>query len=692
MDQILYYMCIPLGVLMKWCWQLVGNYGLAILLFTLATKIVLLPITVWIHNNSILMVKIQPEMNMLKVKYHNDSQMLSQEQSRLFKRAKYRPMLTLVPLVLQIVLLLGVVYIINRPLTYLFGMAQSDILALATDAGMNLESSSYELALIAAVRSGAYTLPSGFAWFGEVISGFDSSFLSFELTSVATSVWGIYTLVPLLAAASSWFLCFAQNAANVLQSEQGKGNKYGTMVFSVALSLYLGCFVPAGTALYWIAGNIFSVIQLLLLNLAISPKKHVDYAALQESRAALAEIEKNDNTEEKKKLARELKRRENADYKRLFGIVNKHLVIYSEKSGFYKYFKGLIAELLARSNVIIHYVTNDPNDIIFEVAKSEPRIQPYYISLKKTISLMLKLECDMVVMTTPDLDKYYLKKSEMKKDIEYVYIPHALMSMHMGMKEGSLDAFDTIFCAGEHIKREVEATEKVYGLPQKRLVEFGYPLVDDLIPLGEAERKTHKKEGRREILIAPTWNEDNILDSCLDEMLTKLLCDEYHITVRPHPEYVKRFGNSMDAIVKRWQHCVGEGLTFELDFSSNKSTYASDLMITDWSGISFEFSFATKRPVLFVNTKMKVLNENWQKINCTPIEITLRDEIGISIEKSDVANIDTVVKDMFARSGEYEQRIDSALHKAVYNVGKSDPVGAKYILERLIEIQEAKKK
>jgi YidC/Oxa1 family membrane protein insertase len=261
----------------------------------------------------------------------------------------------------------------------------------------------------------------------------------------------------------------------------------------------------------------------------------------------------------------------------------------------------------------------------------------------------------------------------------------------MGMKEGSLDAFDTIFCAGEHIKREVRATERAYSLPAKECVEFGYPLVDDLIPLGEAERKTHKKGGRKEILIAPTWNEDNILDSCIDELLENLLCDDYHITVRPHPEYVKRFGQRMNATVEHWKDRIGEGLTFELDFSSNKSIYSSDLMITDWSGISFEFSFATKRPTLFINTKMKVLNENWQKINCTPIEITLRDEIGMSIEKSDVKNIGEIVKDTFKRSTEYEKRIEAALGKAVYNVGHSDPVGAKYILNRLVEKQEARK-
>ena len=692
MNQLLYYICIPLGVLMKWCWQLVGDYGLAILLFTLATKVVLLPITVWIHNNSILMVKIQPEMNMLRVKYHNDSQALATEQAKLFKRAKYRPMLTLVPLILQIVLLLGVVYIINRPLTYLFGVAEQDILSLATEAGVNLESSSFQLSLVDAIRAGEYVLPEGFAWIGEALESFDSRFLGLELTAVPTAVWGIYTLIPLLAAASSWLLSFAQNSVNVLQHEQGNGNKYGTMIFSVALSLYLGCFVPTGIAIYWMAGNVLSVLQLLLLNLVISPRKHVDYEALERSREALAEIERAENAEEKKKKEKENKRREREDYRRFFSIANKHLVIYSEKSGFYKYFKGLIRELLSRSSVVIHYVTNDPNDVIFEVAKREPRIKPYYISLKKTIGLFLKMDCDMVVMTTPDLDKYYLKKSMMKKDIEYVYIPHALMSMHMGMKEGSLDAFDTIFCAGAHIKREVIATEQVYGLPKKELVEFGYPLVDDLIELGEAERKTHKTTGRKEILIAPTWNEDNILDSCIDEMLNRLLCEEYHVTVRPHPEYVKRYGARMNAIVERWKDRVGDGLTFELDFSSNKSIYSSDLMITDWSGISFEFSFATKRPTLFVNTKMKVLNENWQKIDCTPIEITLRDEIGISIEKSGVADIDAVVKDMFKQAGEHEKRIEKALHTAVYNVGHADPVGAKYILRRLIEKQEARRK
>ena len=63
MDNVMYYICYPLGYIMKWCREQVGNYGLAIILFTLVTKLVILPVSVWVHKNSIRMVSIQPQIN-----------------------------------------------------------------------------------------------------------------------------------------------------------------------------------------------------------------------------------------------------------------------------------------------------------------------------------------------------------------------------------------------------------------------------------------------------------------------------------------------------------------------------------------------------------------------------------------------------------------------------------------------------
>ncbi len=668
---------------MKWCWMLVGNYGWAIILFTLATKIVLLPLSVWIHKNSIQMIKIQPEINFLKANHYGDMDTIAEEQAKLYKKHKYRPMLSLVPLAAQIILLLGVVEIIYHPMDYLFSLDPAHISELAQLYGIDTSTSSYQLALIEAIKSNTALTPD----FPSIplIRSFDGDFFGFNLSTIPSETWGIYILMPVIAGLSSYIMCLTQNLSNVLQHEQSKLNQHGMTILSVGISLYLGIGVPAGIAWYWVASNLFSIAQMYILNAVISPKKYVDYDALERSRKALADIEALEGGKGKDPNYKINRARERKDYKKFFSVVNKHLVIYSEKSGFYKYFEAIIKELLARSNLTIHYVTNDPDDAIFKLSETEPRIRPYYIGLKKMIPLMMRAEADIIVMTTPDLDKYYIKRSIMKKDIEYVYVPHDMMSVHMGFREGALDAFDTIFCTGPHVAREVRATEKVYGLPEKKLVEFGYPFADKLIEAGAAERATHKAGPRREILIAPSWQEDNLLDSCVDTLIETLYCDEYHITVRPHPEYVKRYGARMQALVDRYTHLVGDGLSFELDFTANKSVYSSDLLITDWSGVALEYCFATRRPAIFVNTKMKCMNPNWERIGITPTEITLRDTVGVSVDMDKLVNCRTIAEDLFARADEFEVKIGQVLSEHIYNQGKAGKAGAEYLLSSLVE-------
>ena len=694
MDTLMYYVYIPLGYLMKWCWLLVKDYGVAILLFTLATKLLLMPLSVWIQKNSIVMVKLQPEINFLKAKYYGDGDTIADEQSKLFKREKYRPMISLIPLALQIVLLMAVIYIIYHPMSYLFGVGEETVNALAGFIGANTEESSFQLLIVDAIQSGKITAASvidgvdgaTLSALVEEISAFDLTFLGLNLSVVPSKALGVYLLMPLLAALSSYLMSWTQNLSNVLQHEQSKWNQYSLLALSVAISLYLGFFVPTGTVIYWIASNLLSIAVMYLLNLLIDPKKHVDYEALEKSRKALADIASLDGG--KKARSKEEIAREKADYKRFFHIVNKHVVFYSEKSGFYKYFEGVIAELLKRSNLSIHYVTNDPNDIIFEIAKENPRIKPYYIGLKKMIPLMLKLECDMMLMTTPDLDKFYLKRSLMQKDIEYVYLPHDPMSMHLGFREGAFNAFDTIFCTGPHITREMRATERLYGLREKTLVEFGFPYADGLREAGEKENllraeREDKDTRRKEILIAPSWNEDNLLDSCLDQLIEKLYCDEYRLTVRPHPEYAKRYAPKLQAIVDKYADMVGDGLVFELDFAVNRSIYASDLLVTDWSGISYEFCMATGRPALFINTKLKCLNPNWEKIEYPPVEISLRDRMGIALDKDQLDTVGDAVKTLFEKEAEYGAVIGETMKDFFYNRGCGNVAGAKYILSSL---------
>jgi YidC/Oxa1 family membrane protein insertase len=365
-------------------------------------------------------------------------------------------------------------------------------------------------------------------------------------------------------------------------------------------------------------------------------------------------------------------------------VANKHLVFYSEKSGFYKYFEKIINELIRRSNVIIHYVTSDPNDQIFDIAKNQPRIKPYYIGEKRLITLMMKMDADIVVMTMSDLNNFHYKRSYVKKDIEYIYVFHYPLSTHMVLAKGALDHYDTIFCIGEFQFEEIRETERLYNLPEKNLIAVGYgqleKLYESYCKMEHIDRKIKK------VLIAPSWQPDNILDSCIDELLAALLGKGFEIVVRPHPEYVKRYGFRMDAIVNRYSDYKGSDLSFELDFTSNNSIFDSDVVITDWSGTAYEFSFVTKKPSIFINTPPKINNREYDRLSIKPLEITLRDKIGIQVKPDNLANITDKIHELLNSAEKYADEITAIVDKYIANFGSSGVIGSKYIINRLKEV------
>lgn len=107
------------GQIMYGCYRIFHNYGISIVVFTVITKIILMPISVMVQKNSIKMVKMYPEMNRIKAKYFGSKDLISEEQYKLYQKEKYHPMLDLVPVILQLVILMGVVDVIYRPISHL---------------------------------------------------------------------------------------------------------------------------------------------------------------------------------------------------------------------------------------------------------------------------------------------------------------------------------------------------------------------------------------------------------------------------------------------------------------------------------------------------------------------------------------------------------------------------------------------
>ncbi len=634
MSGIISFLGSILGWLMYFSYHCLHNYFWAIVFFTFLTKIVLLPVSLMVQKNSIKMVRMQPEINFIKAKYFGNNDKISEEQYELYKREHYKPLADLIPLALQLILLMGVIDVINYPEVHIFRGADGTL---------------------------------------------DTMFGMFDLSVVPAQTGGVSYMVPLLAALSAWFMCFIQNKINVLQSEQGKINQYGTMILSIALSLYLGFFVKTGVGIYWTFSNLFSVLQLYFLNIVMNPKKYIDYDALEKSRKELREASQFQKAQKKLFAKDPYRKKQNADYKRFFKDYDMQLVFYSEKNGFYKYYQNIIETLLEKSHVVINYITSDPQDKVFEMESD--RFRPFYIGENKLIVLMMKMEADIVVMTTPDLENFHIKRSLVRKDNEYIYVPHDVNSPNLTFRKEALDHFDTIFSSGPLCTKEIRKREELHQLPQKNIIDWGSSVIDNMIAAYETmDIANHKK---KMILIAPSWQKDNILYSCIDEILTGLDNQGYQIIVRPHPQFVRHEEERINRLREKFHMDERDDMELQTDFSSNSTVYEADLVITDWSSIAFEYAFATLKPALFVNTPMKVMNEDYEELGITPIDIELRDRVGKSIELDKLDQIAEAVEELLNSSAFSKESLQKIREEYLYSIGNSGAVGAAYIMERL---------
>ena len=672
MDAVIDFLIGILGWIMYGCYYLIKNYGLSIIVFTFITKLILFPVSLLTQKNSIKMVQMQPQLNALKIKYIDDKDKYTDEQVALYKKYKYNPFMDTIPLLIQIPIILGLVGVVYRPLSYVMNIDRGVIEQLkdwlVNTLGIEADNM-FQLSIFQQIREGA-AVPSAIPQtVVDMIRNFDMNFCGFNL-GLTPSFSGNYELllIPLLAGLSAWLLCFAQNKINVLQIAQNNAMKIATSVIMIAFSVYFCFLVPAGVGLYWIFGNLFAIPSMVLCNVVIPPKKYIDYDYLLKSKEQMLLKEK-----EHKKYSK----REKADYKRFFSVENMQLMIYSESNGFYKYYAGMIDYICEHSDIQIHYVTSDPNDKIFEDKRQQ--IHSYFVASDKLlIPLFMKLDCDMCVMTMPDLEKYHIKRSRVRKDIEYVYVVHGIGSNALTLRKGALDWYDTMFCPTVDGEKEVREMEELYHTKPKVLIEAGYMLIDEMI---EKYDKMEKKENDPpKILIAPSWQPDNIIDLCVDELLEQLQKTKYEIILRPHPQAVRHAPEKFAEMHEKYD---GTNIEVQTDFSSNNPVMEADVLITDWSDISFEFAFTTKRPVLFINTPMKIMNPEYDKIATTPINISLRNVLGKAVEVDELDKVNGIIDEFIQNRASYHDTIENTLNERVYNVGKSKIIYGRYIIKRL---------
>ena len=154
----------------------------------------------------------------------------------------------------------------------------------------------------------------------------------------------------------------------------------------------------------------------------------------------------------------------------------RSIVFYSESSVIlYPYVEEIIREL-QNKNQKICYLTSSKHDPILK--NESKNIKVFYIgdSEIEKMKFFLRLKAKVLIMTMPDLGSYHVKRSKVFP-VHYVYVFHTPASTHMVFQKSAFDQFDSMFCVGQYQVQEIRATEQLYNLKQKNLVECGLSLI-----------------------------------------------------------------------------------------------------------------------------------------------------------------------------------------------------------------------
>ncbi|MBU6451909.1 MAG: CDP-glycerol glycerophosphotransferase family protein [Cyanobacteria bacterium REEB67] len=359
----------------------------------------------------------------------------------------------------------------------------------------------------------------------------------------------------------------------------------------------------------------------------------------------------------------------------------RRLVIYGESEIQYRYYEDYIDYLLANSDYDICYISSHRQDSIF--ADKRSRLKTFY-SKNLLATLFSRLDSKVLVIANPDLNNGPIKRAP--APVHHVYAFRGIASVHQAYRLHAFDHYDSLLTVQQYQVDEIRKTEEIYGLKAKDLPVVGYPLTERIW----REHQKYEQDNKQRIkerpvcLVAPTWDaqsRSSILDVCQREMIEALGKTEFEVWLRPHPEYVKRFPDRMKEIEKNCART--KNVRTKLELGSMYCLHEADLLVTDHSSISMDYVLGTERPVVFINTPLRVDNPEVGKLGLEPVENTYRSRLGVELELAQIADLTQTLQSSFENREAFEASVPELRDRLVANWQKAASVGGDYILDLL---------
>lgn len=273
--------------------------------------------------------------------------------------------------------------------------------------------------------------------------------------------------------------------------------------------------------------------------------------------------------------------------------------IYSDDKRYWNVFEPICKEMNARGKDVV-YMTSSQDDPVFDCGYEH--IKSKFIGEdNKAFAHLNFLNANILLSTTPGLNVYQWKRS---KGVDcYVHIFHAPNDVTLYRMFG-IDYYDALFISGDYQEKDIRKLEKIRNLPAKELCKVGIPYMDvmaeRLTNVQEENVKTTKSE-KKTILLAPSWGSSAIFGVYGGKIIEKLLTTGYHVIVRPHPQSFKSEKEMLDKLMAEFPE--SEQLEWNRDNDNFEVLRRSDILISDFSGVIFDFALIYDKPVIYTDPK-----------------------------------------------------------------------------------------
>ena len=348
------------------------------------------------------------------------------------------------------------------------------------------------------------------------------------------------------------------------------------------------------------------------------------------------------------------------------------LVVFSDDKRYWPVFEPIVRELDNRA-FDVTYMTQSPDDPALEA--DYPHLHAEFIGEgNKAFAKLNFLKATMVLSTTPGLDVYQWKRS---KDVgTYIHIPHAPGELTTYRMFG-VDFYDALLLSGQCQVDDCRLLEALRDEPEKECRIVGIPYLDEkvrrLASRGDRARKGERRTPT--ILIAPSWGSNSLLNRFGRRLIDQLTSLDYHIIIRPHPQ-------SFISEKQMIEEMMGEypDLEWNRDNDNFEVLARSDLMISDFSGVIFDYSLVFDKPVICAYTDFDDSEYDawWLE---TPIwTATAVPRLGPILSEENLDDIGTLIE-----SAMEDESYETARHEVCEEIWCHRGEGARRVADYLVE-------